>query len=187
MHASVVSTFTFNNLTQGRQGRFQICQGVWRNCQKDSYDKIHNNSHPQGEIFYIPSPPQRVMRASWCTWWCTHCPYMGCLNNCPVEPWRRRWTELRLKCHCMSTEGDGGMWVDSHRLGCHHLGTRIRCSDGVSGVRWRNGNRYWHGGGVGSVRLLHGSVLCALLLTNGGVGVGLGGYRRLATCTRAVC
>ena len=111
MHASVVSTFTFNNLTQGRQGRFQICQGVWRNCQKDSYDKIHNNSHPQGEIFYTPSPPQRVMRASWCTWWCTHCPYMGCLNNCPVEPWRRRWTELRLQCHCMSTEGDGGMWV----------------------------------------------------------------------------
>ena len=40
---------------------------------------------------------------------------------------------------------------------------------------------------MGSVRLLHGSVLCALPLTNGGVGVGLGGYRMLTTCTRTVC
>ena len=37
------------------------------------------------------------------------------------------------------------------------------------------------------LHLLHGSVLCTLPLTSGGVGVGLGGSRGLATSTRAVC
>ena len=120
--------------------------------------------------------------------WCTHCPYMGCLNNCPGEPWRRRWTKLRLQCHCMSTEREGVMWVDSHRLGCHNLGTRTRCSNGESRVRRRNENRYWHRGGVGGVHLLHGSVLCTLPLTSGGVGIGLGLPRLLVLFVdRGVC
>ena len=155
--------------------------------QKGSYEKVHKNSHPQSEIFPTSSPPWRIIRASWCTWRCTHCPYMGCLNNCPGEPWRRRWTKLRLQCHCMSTEREGVMWMDSHRLGRHNLGTGTRCSNGKSRVRWRNGIRYWHGGGVGGVHLLHGSVLCTLPLTSGGVGIGLGGSIGLATSTRAVC
>ena len=79
------------------------------------------------------------------------------------------------------------MWVDSHTLGCHNLGTRTRCSNGESRVRLRNGNRHWHRGGLGGVHLLHGSVLCTLPLTSGGVGIGLGGSRGLTTSTRAVC
>lgn len=40
VHASVVSTFTFNNLTQGRLGRFLICQGVWRNWRSLHHEEI---------------------------------------------------------------------------------------------------------------------------------------------------
>ena len=40
---------------------------------------------------------------------------------------------------------------------------------------------------MGSVHLLHCSVLCTLPLTSGGVGIGLGGSRGLATSTRVVC
>lgn len=155
--------------------------------QIGSYDDINIHSNPQVGIFLTPSLSRRMIRASWCTWWCTHCPYVGRLNNCSRKPWSRCWTELRLQCHCVSTERDGGMGVNSHRLGCHNLRTRIRCSDGMSGVRGRNGNRNWHGGGVGSVHLLHSSVLCTLPLTSGSVGIALGGSRRLATSTRVVC
>ena len=32
---------------------------------------------------------------------------------------------------------------------------------------------------MGSIRLLHGGVLCTLPLTSGGLGIGLGGFRGL--------
>lgn len=132
----------------------------------------------------FPLLPGRIKRPSCRARWKTHCPYMGWLYNGSRKPWSCRWTELRLQCNCVRTKGNS--WMHGHVLSSNNLMARVWCSDGMTGMSWRNGNRDWHGGGVGGIHLLHSSVLCTLPLTRGGVEIRLRRSRRLATSAHTV-
>ena len=209
VHASVV-IFTFNNLTQERQGSRLL---GWKRQSRTSISKrappmfsggskvvkllvphlsescTQKGSYEKNSIKFPSSEwnfPNFVTSLE---------NYTSLLMHVVVHPLSLYGVPEQLPRGTLETPLDGteaAVPLHEHRRGRRDVGgqplagAKIRCSDDVSRVRWRNGNKYWHGGSVGSVYLLHGSVLCTLPLSSGRVVISLGGYRRLATSIRAV-
>ena len=210
VHASVV-IFTFNNLTQERQGSRLL---GWKRQSRTSISKrappmfsggskvvkllvpylsescTQKGSYEKNSIKFPSSEwnfPNFVTSSE---------NYTSLLMHVVVHPLSLYGVPEQLPRGTLETPLDGtetAVPLHEHRRGRRDVGgqplagAKIRCSDDVSGVRWRNENKYLHGGSVGSVYLLHGSVLCTLPLSSGRVVISLGGYRRLATSIRAVC
>ena len=161
VHASVV-IFTFNNLTQERQGSRLL---GWKSQSRTSISKrappmfsggskvvkllvpylsescTQKGSYEKNSIKFPSSEwnfPNFVTSSENYTSLLMHVvvhplSLYGVPEQLPREPWRRRWTGLRLQCHCMSTEGDGGMWVDSHWLG-RKYGAAMMCRECAEGM-----------------------------------------------------